>query len=77
MFGLRKRTPPAQAPVAQRLGSPDVSYPEPLIVVNRVLLTKAQAATVRMVLAAATFHEDDAAHKQRVQEVAALMRRRP
>jgi hypothetical protein len=74
MFGWLRRTPPPApaAPAVARLGA-TTTQPEALIVVNHVLLTQPQAATLRMMLAGAQFHPDDAHHHTNAEAIAALM----
>jgi hypothetical protein len=66
MLGWLRRAPPAA------LG-PITPHPEALIVVNHVLLTAPQAATLRMMLAGAKFHPDDAHHRANAEQIAVLM----
>jgi hypothetical protein len=70
MFGLFKRRAiiPVSAPKAARV-VPEA--PVAMVIVNRVLLTQAQAATLH---AALHGDFDDTGHKTRAREIVALMR---
>jgi len=75
MLGWLRRAPPPPAPTAPAIAAlgPITAQPEALIVVNHVLLTQRQAATLRMMLAGAQFHPDDAHHRDNAEQIAALM----